>query len=65
MLGYGRILGGSLGGLVMVQLLGLAATLVIGPNPISSMLFRVDSYISILLFTGFIAYDTHAAIKNY
>ena len=52
-------------GLIIVQLLGLVATLVIGANPISSMLFRVDSYISILLFTGFIAYDTHAAIKNY
>lgn len=52
-------------GLIKVQLLGLTATVVIGLNPLSTMAFRVDIYLSILLFTGFIAYDTHASIKNY
>jgi FtsH-binding integral membrane protein len=65
MLGYGRILGGSLMGLIGIQLAGLLSTLVIGPNAFASLLFSVDSYFSIALFTGFVAYDTHVAIKSY
>lgn len=63
MLGYGRILGGSLLGLIAMQLVGLGSAVFMGPNALSSLLFTLDSYLGILLFTGFIAYDTHIAIK--
>ena len=65
MLGYGRALTGSLIGLIALQLVGLGASLVVGPNPFSMMLLSTSSYISIGLFTAFIAYDTHVAIKMY
>ena len=65
MLGYGRVLSGSLLGLIGIQLAGIVASLVMGPNPFSMMMFKADTYLGILLFTGFIAYDTHVAIKEY
>lgn len=65
MLGYGRIFMGSLLGLIAMQLVGLGASLIMGPNPLSLMLFKADTYLGILLFSGFIAYDTHVAIKAY
>lgn len=65
MLGYGRLFMGSLLGLIGMQLVGLAGLLIAGPNPLSLMLFRADTYLGILLFSGFIAYDTHVAIKQY
>lgn len=65
MLNYGGVLSGSLLGLIGLQLIGLISSLVVGPNAFSSLLFRADSYIGIGLFSAFIAYDTHLAIKMY
>ena len=63
MLSYGRLMMGSLFGLIGLQLVGLASAWIMGPNMLSLMLFRADTYLGILLFSGFIAYDTHVAIK--
>lgn len=65
MLGYGRALTGSLIGLIGLQLLGLGASFFMGPNPFSLMMMKSSSYIAVGLFTAFIAYDTHFAIKMY
>ncbi len=65
MLRYGGVLGGSLLGLIGLQLAGLGASLIIGPNPFSMMMFNASSYISVGLFSAFILYDTHMAIKMY
>jgi FtsH-binding integral membrane protein len=65
MLNYGGVLTGSLLGLIGLQLTGLLAGLIMGPNMFTYMLFRFDTYIGIALFTAFTAYDTHVAIKNY
>ena len=65
MLSAGRILGGSLLGLVGLQVVGLLGYLITGPNAFSSLLFRADNYLGILLFSAFVAYDTHVAIKSY
>lgn len=65
MLGYGRVLGGSLLGLIAMQLVGLGSAYFMGPNALSTLLFTLDNYAGILLFTGLIAYDTHVAIKEY
>lgn len=65
MLGYGKILTGSLLGLICMQLVGLGSMLFVGPNALSSLLFSFDNYAGILLFSGLIAYDTHVAIKSY
>lgn len=63
MLGYGRVMVGSLVGLIAMQLVGIGSAYFMGPNALSSLLFTLDNYLGILLFTGFIAYDTHVAIK--
>jgi FtsH-binding integral membrane protein len=65
MLGYGRLLSGSLLGLIGLQLAGLLTTMAIGPNAFSTFLFTADNYIGIGLFSALIAYDTHVAIKMY
>jgi FtsH-binding integral membrane protein len=65
MLGYGRVLTGSLIGLIALQLAGLGAAFFMGPNLFSVMMMKSSSYIAVALFTAFIAYDTHFAIKMY
>lgn len=65
MLKYSGALKGSLYGLIGLQLVGLASSLVVGPNPLSMMIFSSTSYITVGLFSMFIAYDTHVAIKMY
>lgn len=65
MLSYGKLLGGSLLGLVGLQLVGLASILFVGMNPYAAMMLNTSTYISVGLFTGFIAYDTHLAVKMY
>ena len=65
MLSYGPALGGSLLGLIALQLVGLGASLIVGPNPYSMMMFSASNYISVALFTAFVAYDTHVSIKMY
>ena len=65
MIGYGRVLTGSLIGLIALQLVGLGSLYFVGPNVLSALLFSVQNYLGIALFTGFIAYDTHLGIKMY
>ena len=65
MLKYGGVLGGSLLGLIGLQLIGLASSMIFGPNPFIGMMFNASNYVAVGLFTAFIAYDTHVAIKMY
>lgn len=65
MLKWGGVLGGSLLGLVGLQLIGLASTLIVGPNPFSMVLFNSMNYVTVGLFGVFVAYDTHLAINMY
>lgn len=36
-----------------------------GPNLFSMMLHRADTFVGVGLFSAFVAYDTHVAIKSY
>jgi FtsH-binding integral membrane protein len=65
MLSYGKILGGSLLGLVGLQLVGLASLFLVGMNPFAVMMLNTSTYLSVGLFTMFIAYDTHVAVRMY
>lgn len=65
MLGFGGVLGGSLLGLLGLQLIGLLAAVFTGPNALSTLLFSANNYLGIGLFSALIAYDTHVAIKMY
>jgi len=65
MLGYGGIFTGSLIGLIAMQLVGLGSAYFMGPNALSTLLFDINTYGGLLLFSGLIAYDTHVAIKSY
>lgn len=65
MLSYGRLFGGSLMGLIGLQIVGLISAAFMGPNPLSSLLFSANNYLGIGLFSALIAYDTHVAIKMY
>ena len=63
MLGYGRALMGSLLGLIALQLVGIGSAFIVGPNPFSMLMLNASNYIAIGLFTAFVAYDTHVAVK--
>lgn len=65
MASIGKVLMGSLLGLIGLQLVGFGSYLFMGPNALSSLLFRADNYLGILLFSAFVAYDTHVAINSY
>jgi FtsH-binding integral membrane protein len=65
MLSYGKILGGSLFGLIGLQLVGLGSLFFTGPNPFAYMLLNASTYVSAGLFTIFVAYDTHLAVRMY
>ncbi|XP_031472653.1 uncharacterized protein LOC116245062 [Nymphaea colorata] len=65
MLKYSGVLFGSLLGLIGLQLGGLAAAMIMGPNVFSTMMLSGSSYIAVGLFSAFILYDTHVAIKMY
>ena len=65
LLSYGSVLLGSLGGLVGLQLVGLASLFIAGTNPFATMLLNVSTYVSVGVFTALIAYDTHAAVRMY
>lgn len=65
LLSYGNVLMGSLCGLVGLQLVGLASLFVVGMNPFATMLMNASTYVSVGMFTAFIAYDTHAAVRMY
>jgi FtsH-binding integral membrane protein len=61
-LGYGRILMGSLIGLIGMQIIGLCSLAIMGPNSLSMLLFSAQNYLGIELFTALIGYDTHVAM---
>lgn len=65
MLGYGGVLGGSLLGLIGLQLIGLLSAVFTGPNAFSSLMFSANNYLGVGLFSAMIAFDTHLAIKMY
>ena len=65
LLSYGKVLGGSLFGLICLQLVGIGSLFFTGPNPFAYMLLNASTYISAGLFTAFVAYDTHLAVKMY
>lgn len=65
MLGYGGALTGSLIGLIGLQLVGIGSAFFFGPNPFAMMLLNSSSYLAVGLFSIFVAYDTHFAIKMY
>jgi FtsH-binding integral membrane protein len=65
MLGFGRVLAGSLLGLIGLQLVGILSSVFMGPTALSMLLFSAQNYLGIGLFSIMIAYDTHMAIKMY
>jgi FtsH-binding integral membrane protein len=65
MLKYSGVLFGSLLGLIGLQLVGLASMFFTGPNAFSMLLLNSSNYIAVGLFSAFIVYDTHVAIKMY
>lgn len=48
-------------GLIAMDLVGLGALMIVGPNVLSSIIHSVDLHVGILLMSGFVAYDTHMA----
>ena len=56
---------GGLIGLIGLGIIGIGSNLILGPNPISQLLFTVDTYGGIVLFMGMTAYDTQKAIDRY
>lgn len=65
LLWLGGPLMGCLLSLVGVQLISALSFWAYGPNMFSLMAYRADLYLGTALFTGFVAYDTHVAVKNY
>lgn len=65
LLWLGGPLMGALVSMIGIQLLSLGATWIYGPNMFSMMAYRADLYLGTGLFTAFVAYDTHVAIKDY
>lgn len=59
------VLTGGLFGLIGMSLVSLGSYLIMGPNPLSYALMRVEPYLALGIFSGFIAYDTHQAIESY
>lgn len=62
-------LGGPLSGLllslVIMQSISGVSVWLYGPNLFSMLAFQLDIYLGSALFTAFVAYDTHAAVRNY
>lgn len=65
LLSLGSSLYAGLFGLIGLQLAGLLTQLCIGPNLFTFLCHRADTFIGVGIFTAFIAYDTHVAMKNY
>lgn len=62
---WGPALSGGLLGLIGCGVTGLISVMIFGPNSLFSALHTIDLYFGIPLFAGFIAYDTHMAIRMY
>lgn len=62
---WGGPLYGALFSLIILQLAGLGASFMMGPNAFSSVIFTVKPYFTIGLFTAFQAYDTQNALQEY
>lgn len=56
---------GGLGALVVTQLAGVVATLVIGPNAFSIAIHSIDTFGGIALFTALSGYDTYMCVRAY
>jgi len=52
-------------GLVALDLVGLGALMIVGPNVVSAVIHSIDLHAGILLMSGFVAYDTHIAKVEY
>lgn len=65
LLGYGPVLFSGLFGLIAMNVMGAISSHYLGANAISTLLICGENYVSIALFTVYIAYDTHRAIKFY
>jgi hypothetical protein len=64
-LSYGRILFGSLFGLISFQLLALGSVYIAGPNSFASIILNTTSIATAGLFAVLVVYDTHRAVKMY
>lgn len=66
LLKYEAPLFGGLVGLIGVGLVGFGSSILLGhDHMLSRILFDVNTYCGIALFTGLTAYDTHNAIDRY
>ena len=65
LLWLGGPLTGALVALIGVQFASLGASWIYGPNMFSLLAHRMDLYVGTGIFTAFVAYDTHVAIKSY
>ena len=64
-LSYGRVLFGSLFGLISLQLLALGSVYMGGSNAFASIVSSTTSFATAILFTALVAYDTHRAVQMY
>jgi len=60
----GPLMGGLMG-IIGMGLVGIGAQMIMGPNSISHLLFTIEPYVGIALFTGLTAFDTQRAILEY
>lgn len=63
--GWSAPLMGGLAGLIGLNVAGLISHFVVGPNVFSSIIYSIEPYIGIGLFTAMTAYDTRTAIEEY
>lgn len=62
---WGSVLTGTLVSLILLQLGGLGAAWAMGPNAFSNIVWSVQPYIGVGLFTAFQMFDTQAAVMEY
>lgn len=65
LISYGRVLLGSLVGVIGLQLVGMGSLYFMGPTPFANTLMSTSTYFSAALFTVLVAYDTHMAVRMY
>lgn len=65
LLSWGNSLLSGLTTLCMVQLLKFVLYVIYGATPLVMAMDSIETYCGIIIFTGFIAYDTHKAIDRY
>lgn len=55
----------GLWGLIGFPLVSLISYMIFGPNVLTDLIFSYEPYLGIILFTLFVAYDTHKMIQRY